>query len=511
MAWHHSWCISGKVNNDETDEPTTHEEDALRSARIFLKHEASTLYQNEQRLDRLLHCILTLVPPSSPSVDKTSDEWKQLSLKHIEWMVVLLLELIVRSGDSTDVVLQRFATIQSQQQHPRHKVKKRRRLTGLSLQQQPKTPMEFYLEFLIQQLTGVVFLLPSNEPLRSFLYQKCLTTYMWKRIPHVITSVFDYFEVENPYLPKEEPIFDFYSDHVKTTTLKKAKHHGDGNNKPKVTPQSTDPPPSRHRSLAHLKKKNHTKRINHFHGMMVDVERLLDTEPPVVMNKGKKRNVVACGIQPSAPTTVGSTITATRHQPVPMARTTDRGTIAPSLVPRRATTMDVPSSTTTALGVGSPPPLSSPIPARTQSSVVVAETPLRSARRDTTLSFDDCDMVSETPSSNRYHHNPECIIAETPLTAAPDNNHPGRLLSLHDDTPTQDDNDTVKPLKLFGAIRSKKAKAPLTRLGLALAVANNGTDDPKDLSTTTTTSSTTTRPTSVAVAAARSFLRRKSL
>lgn len=523
-AWHGEFCRQSidqdrdeksstndnrdrKAADASQDKQQTPSSDGLRSARIYIKSHASTLFQSKERLDHILKCLLHL-PASQPSQASSnvieappSSSTPSSSLKHIEWNVVLFLELLVRSEKNKLLLMQRFAkNIQRVQKQTKAKKRKRNATIVSSSSSSSSNSKggdaqheEVYLQFLIQQLTRVVFLLPSNDPFSAFLQEKCLTSYMYKKIPEMVKSLYDFFEVENPHLPKSTIEEESNMTDMKTIKKKKAKRSLN-----KVTPQSAAPPPKRKLTL-----KKDTKRLNHFHGMMSDVAKLLDAEPTCIPSKAKKLAAAAAKNPPKGAASVSknmpnatSVITLHHSQHATRADREQAHQTKKSLKAQgRKDTVNHRPNKAVSLENGSP--TLSPVPTRSSHQSVVTETPAKLSGISETPFRDMHVGVEETPCSKRYSGDASGV-AETPGGCS---DH-GPNFSL-EETPTEPDGsdhpEAVKPLKLFGAISKKKSN-----ISLPLLHDESGTDMENP-------SLSKARPTSVAIAAARSFLRRKSL
>lgn len=595
--WHRAWCVpptevahppagtstrtaassennsnhqgAEKDTNNRTETPAAPPpHDPLLAARIWIKQQSPVWLQDTKRLDGVLKHFLSMSPPSPPQATAVAEataleeQYRQeqpkiTSLRHFEWKVVLFLELRVRCGgesSSAQILLERFAKVQgklllldqknkSKKKKKKHGKRKRQASTATANNTRPAE--EVYTEYLMEQLTRIAFLLPSNEPFGIYLWQKCLTKYMWKRIPTVVSRLLDYFEVDNPYLPKVEEV-------VVEDPRPRKKVKRSSKDKPAVPQQQ----PAPRRPLVTRRDKNHHQRINHFHSMLTDVTKLLDNEQhrsipatatssiksgntkKVTTNQKKKKpsetSSSSVTTRPnSTSTSMGSVITPHQRsaqstssaddnnrnikQQVTSTSSNEDGSEAGAQTARLVTARKVTAASSSST--------LSPVPA--QSRLAVAETPLPNmnctSRRaaETPATNQLLTAVGETPSSHYYRsdgsfadHTRNSIgggVAETPFQERgldDDDRFVFASASSGNESSSQqqqqqqrNEQDVVKPMKLFGALQ------PIKKISKALSVPKLGEDDKEEKGKF----SSVLRPTNVAVAAARSFLRRKSM
>ena len=544
-SWHELWCQQQSVDSKSESENLTQQghnndslsssssaaaaaapinppapQDPLLSARIWIKQNCSALMQDQQQLSELLKWLLRICPPMPPSGNShrshvvAGDTAKQSTatatadtnqwiIRQIEWIVVLFLELRVRcEASSLEHLFWRFAKVAKKTSVapvvplPGDKRKrKRKRSTALAPQAMPE---EYFQSYLVEQLTRLVFLLPSQEPLETVLCQRFLTKYMWKRIPTVVTSLLESFEVENPYLPKPAEQDD---DDDQVHVVKKRKV--------KASQDSRDRPPTTRRPLVAVVQRPDRRRMTHFHGgMWTDLEKLLDVQEPWNGRPGTTKMTNQNQPRPKPTITIttkkGYIITPHQQGNVESSATekqstdTKRGSQAGPANDRIQTNRPVANQAESALHSPVPsrkPPVvaETPLPAACSASRYTAETPMTVLRPVTAL--------GETPSSNVTRGT---AVTETPL-AEP---HGGRIVDDSPVSPRRNPHDKamVKPLKLFAALQ------PVSKSRSSKSLSVPPLPTPTENPTTTNTSSikANLRSSSRAVAAARSFLRRKS-
>jgi hypothetical protein len=615
---HHDDDIYNNNNNKNHDPPPpqrTSEEDALRSARLYIKQEAARgLFQNQRRLDQLLHCLVTLTPPPPLS--------SRFIKQHIEWTVVLLLEVVVQSRgrsssrsstttttstpDWSHVVFQWFATHRPSWMDPSSRTKKRRRRQPQPQPQRERTTPttttttpgedhhgqeDAYCDFLIQQLTKVVFVLQpptsrtstpqeaeeeeEEESLSSFLSRKCLTTYMWKKLPTIVQTIFDFFEVDNPHLTETNKNNRKRQEDRTVDDEEKERAFQNKKKKKKARTAVLAPPPPPLRTLASFKSNNKLRtKTNHFHGMMGDVERLLSLHP----TNGTKTTVGESSLPSITPPQTHSSKIKILHEKPSLTPSTAMATaprrvdhVLPGPLSSSSSCLPKPTKPTTLITPSTTAPfIETRVPPTTEG--VVAETPLRrgdgtshsyssssTAAAAAVALFSDDMVVGETPCLSRYlrrgdEHPLPSTVAETPVRRRrrpfpagggeqEDDDDSERQLALSlEETPTstiyfddiqseqaepaeQPDPVVVKPLKLFGAIRTKpstttSAKATHSRRHSTTTNNNNNNNNNKSWTLPSHRAGLPSplqgddepslRSTSLAIAAARSFLRRKS-
>jgi hypothetical protein len=574
--WHQAWCqpstpdVPSNDREEKTSEAhgTTNEtaaapppQDPLLAARIWIKQHGPALLQDTQRLEGVLKQLLTLSPPSSTAAaaaaasvqQVTGDEHDRAvsSLRHFEWKVVLFLELRVRcGGDSSQTLLRHFCKLQDKLLHKTKKKKsKRKRSSQPAPSTKTTTPEEMYNRYLIEQLTRIAFLLPSNEPFGTFLSQKCLTKYMWNRIPSVVSGLFDYFEVDNPYLPKPEE--DDVADRKRRKKPKRSKDESSS----KAVQQQQLPAPRR---PLLSRRDNNKRKINHFHGMLTDVAKLFDDEPSIVPSNKSSKKAINQKKKPSKATdsssVVAAQITNTITKPantVTKPRPTSSG--GPVITPHHGSahsdsteTKTVQSSSTarkdqsestvaaaknarvvtaskvaaTNTNNNSSSNILSPV-RPTRQRPFVAETPLpthpRAAAETPATNNQHLMMaVGETPSSHHYRR--DGVVAETPFQEEHAGGggsllfderivfssvSPGEKMAFDEEHQQE---TAVKPMKLFAALQPFK-KSKTTIISKALSVPKLLTEEEQQQQQ----QGKQQRSANFAVAAARSFLRRKSM
>ncbi len=414
QRWYES-CSSPTV----TELPSA--EDQLNLARNWIQQH---LPCDSKRLDYILKWLLNL-----PVLDD-----KDYILRQIEWQVVLLLELRCAAQS---LLLERFTKCQ------RRMIRSKRKCS------ETISPDHRFLNFLIEQLTRAAFALAPNEPLATYLFQKILTRYTWQKLPAVVTDILDFLEIENPYL----------NSRIDTSEEMHVRKKSKRSQRPLPAPPVTAP--SR-RPL--VTKTNNFPRLNHFHGMLTDMEKLLDESEPVApaeLRHTQKRSIITP--QSSAIDKAAKPVNNCKNR-----------FINKSIIKKAAksksdqpTPITTPRSSQESRDNQSNRILLSPRPCRHQP--IVAETPLSSTRR----------RAAETPVS----------MGQTPLS--PTTSDPV------DESPRDrfaSDASDIKPIKLFAAVSNRPVPFSMPTLPPA--------DEEKGHKK---------RSTSLAVAAARSFLKRKSL
>jgi hypothetical protein len=225
----------------------------LHQARNWL---ASTSKDLEKRqLDFVINNLLEEEEQSG--MTSKNDDDSLPSLRRIEWHVVLLLQLWILNGDS---FIHRFAKIFRRRQRVKKNKKKKKQLSSIP------SPKQILLDNLVQELSRAAFLLPRNEPFGTFLRKNCLTKQTWKQQPDVVSYLMDYFEVSNPYLPKEE------EKDLPKPVVKKPK-------------KKTQPAAQTKKPLRRLPTKRNSFRGSHFHGKLQDMSKLLEQTPKIALGK----------------------------------------------------------------------------------------------------------------------------------------------------------------------------------------------------------------------------------
>lgn len=594
-SWHQEWCAtpmtdvvlptatdkgseSTQKDKDSSTEsapvqpsqPTTRQkgQSPLLRARMWIKNSSQQLSSNPALLKAFLKEILVLDNSTKNSTDNDSTQTKTTILRHLEWQIVLLLELRVRCGTFVAVhfakVHNRLTKATKGEKKSKRK-QKRKRTTSL--------PEQVYQDHLRQLLTKVAFALPSTLPLVTFLCDHCLTSYMWKRIPHLVTSLFDYFEIDNPYLaPKEHEVNDDDQERQRKKEARRAAK--------KRKTLTTEPPA---RARLPLKRKT-PLRTMHFHSKLMDMTKLLRTpatataaiSAPLSLSRTASKNTTSLQKPASSrtvtPAAANSSASSTQQKRDDIRMRTPAPN-NPIISPNTAIKSDPahvksPMRRPSKASQPQPAPLHAPHTPVPRSSSVAAQSPL-----PPTTSCKGATFVGETPQSKPTGSNRPRVAAETPSskttsvqetplrgprcqtartthdlpvleTPVPDGTRatasgseqlffsPGILTPLDDDLDDDDleannhqpANDLAKPLNLFRRLGSSNTLQPKST---SRSSGSGGVRPPQfphvpfgpsknrpweDSSRSSIKEDQTApRPTSITVAAARSFLRRKSM